>query len=96
MLTLYYKPTCPFCQKVLSAAEELNVSFELKDISVDDSAAAELIERGGKRQVPFLVDEDKGVEMYESDDIIVFLKENCSGGTCGIHSEKVEDCEDCK
>ena len=29
---------------------------------------------GGKRQVPFLVDTDRNIQMYESDDIIEYLK----------------------
>lgn len=76
MFTLYYKPTCPFCQRVLQMAENLNVSFDLKDISEDESARLELIEKGGKQMVPFLVDTEKGVLMYESSDIIDYIREN--------------------
>ena len=35
---------------------------------------AELIARGGKRQTPYLVDTKNGVEMYESNDIINYLR----------------------
>lgn len=76
MLELYYKETCPFCQRVLQMAENLGVSFELKDIEADDAIAAELIEKGGKRQVPFLVDTDRDVSMYESADIIDYIREH--------------------
>ena len=38
----------------------------------------ELMEKGGKRQVPFLVDEENGVSMYESDDICRYLEEKPS------------------
>lgn len=74
MMTLYYKPTCPFCQKVLAVIEELGLSPELKDISADEQLVAQLIEQGGKRQVPYLTDEEHGVSMYESDDIIAHLR----------------------
>lgn len=80
MLKLYYKPTCPFCQKVLEVADELGVTFDLNDISDDDALAEELIARGGKRQVPYLVDEARGVEMYESDDIIAYITEHGERG----------------
>jgi glutaredoxin len=73
MLTLYVKTGCPFCHKVLVAGAELGITFEEKNIA-DDIVAAELIARGGKRQVPYLVDSERGVEMYESDDIIEYLK----------------------
>jgi glutaredoxin len=73
MLTLYVKTGCPFCHRVLAAGEELGITFDEKNIA-DDTVAAELVARGGKRQVPYLVDAERGVEMYESDDIIEYLK----------------------
>lgn len=73
MLTLYVKTGCPFCHKVLAVGEELGISFEQKNIA-DDAVAAELIARGGKRQVPYLVDSERGVEMYESGDIVAYLQ----------------------
>lgn len=76
MLTLFYKPTCPFCQRVLGEAEGVGVQFELKDISADEAVAQELTEKGGKRQVPYLVDSERDVAMYESDDIIAYIKEH--------------------
>lgn len=59
-------------------AENLNVEFDLRDISEDESARQELLEKGGKQQVPFLVDSNKGVSMYESSDIIDYIRENRS------------------
>lgn len=76
MLTLYYKPSCPFCQRVLQMAENLKVDLTLKDISEDATAKAELLEKCGKDQVPFLVDSEKDVAMAESSDIIEYLREN--------------------
>ncbi len=76
MLTLFYRPTCPFCQRVLQMAENLNVTLDLKDISEDADAAEELVAKGGKTQVPFLVDTDRDVMMYESSDIIDYLREH--------------------
>lgn len=74
MLTLYVKTGCPFCQKVLRAGEELGALFEERNIA-DPTMAKELIERGGKQQVPYLVDDANGKEMYESDDIVAYLHE---------------------
>lgn len=81
MLTLYVKTGCPFCHKVLATGAELGIAFEEKNIA-DGVIAAELIARGGKRQVPYLVDTGEvgtpsGVpvrEMYESGDIDVYLR----------------------
>ena len=37
------------------------------------SVRDELRKRGGKVMVPFFVDPNKGVQMYESDDIVDYL-----------------------
>ncbi|HUX80949.1 MAG TPA: glutathione S-transferase N-terminal domain-containing protein [Candidatus Paceibacterota bacterium] len=78
MLTLYVKTGCPFCEKVRAASEEIGISFdEIKNIG-DEAVATELVTLGGKRQVPFLVDSDYDVTMYESDDIITYLRDRYS------------------
>ncbi|SFM14783.1 glutaredoxin family protein [Halanaerobium salsuginis] len=77
-LTLYYFPTCPYCQKVTKFIEKnnLNEKIEFKNINQDTKAEKELIETGGKRQVPCLFID--GEPLYESDDIINWLKSNLS------------------
>lgn len=76
MLILYTKQTCVFCHKVRHFAVTVGIDLEQKDINADPSIMSELIEQGGKRQVPYLVDQARGVSMYESDDIVSYLKEN--------------------
>jgi glutaredoxin 3 len=75
MLTLYVKTGCPYCAKVLKTGEELGIEFDQKNVA-DPAISEELVKRGGKRQMPYLVDTDAGVEMYESDDIIEYLHKN--------------------
>lgn len=75
-LELFYKPTCPYCHKVLSFMEANNIELPLHDIMADDAARERLIEVGGKRQVPCLFIDGKA--MYESDDIINFLTKTYS------------------
>lgn len=72
MLTLYVKTGCPFCAKVLNKIEELGLEIEQRNIA-DEAVTAELIEKGGERKVPFLVDTERGVSMYESNDIVAHL-----------------------
>lgn len=57
---------------VIHKLDELELEYEEKDIA-EQSVADELVERGGKRQVPYLVDTDAEVEMYESGDIVKHL-----------------------
>lgn len=74
-LTLYIMNTCPFCKKVLRFIEKNSIEgIEVKDIIGNEENEKELIEKGGKKQVPMLMIGDK--PMYESDDIIEYLKEN--------------------
>lgn len=73
MLTLYVKTGCPYCAKVLTVGEELGLEFKIKNVE-DPAIELELVTRGGKRQMPYLVDGDAAVEMYESDDIIAYLR----------------------
>lgn len=77
MLTLYVKTGCPFCGKVKDRIAELGIENQIEEKNIrDESVVAELIEKGGKQQVPFLIDGERGVEMYESDDIIAYLNEH--------------------
>lgn len=75
-MILYYKPTCPFCIRVINAAQHMGTTLDLRDISTDTDAYAELLAKGGKAQVPYLVDEATDTAMYESADIIAYLQEN--------------------
>lgn len=102
MLTLYYKPTCPFCQRVIQMAENLKVELDLKDVSEDEQAMNELLEKGGLRQVPYLVDSDKNTAMYESSDIIDYIRDNyaSAGKVAAVMRPKVHIsnsvCESCE
>lgn len=75
-LKLYYKPTCPYCQKVLNYMDENKIEgIELLNVDEIDGLREELGEKGGKVQVPAL--DIDGKIMYESSDIVEYLKENC-------------------
>lgn len=76
MPTLYVKNFCQYCERVLRFAAEKNVALEIKNISLDKEIADELIERGGKRQVPYLIDNERSISMYESAEIIDYLESN--------------------
>lgn len=73
MLDLYILETCPYCKKVMGFLDEKGVKYNKIDITNKASEEA-LIKLGGKRQVPFLVDTDRNIQMYESADIIEYLK----------------------
>ena len=55
----YYKPTCPFCQKVLNFMKIKGISLPLKNVDEHQEGRKELMEIGGKAQVPCLFLADK-------------------------------------
>lgn len=84
MLALYYKPTCPFCRRVLAVIDRLELEVDLRDIDDSSEHEHDLIARAGKRQVPYLVDETQGVEMFESDDIVAHLQKHYGGAPAAM------------
>ena len=73
-LTLYQFPTCPYCQKVLRFMAEHALDIPRKDTRQEPDARTELIQLGGKSQVPALAID--GTILYESDAIIDWLRAN--------------------
>ena len=73
MIDLYISETCPYSIKVMNFLKENNMNFNKLDIA-DPQNYKKLIELGGKSQVTFIHDDDNNINMYESDDIINYLK----------------------
>lgn len=74
-LKLYVGTFCPFCKKVEGFIENNNIEgVEIINIDNDSAAREELIEKGGKKQVPCLFID--GTPLYESMDIIKYLNDN--------------------
>jgi glutathione S-transferase len=81
MVDLYISATCPFCIKVIRAAEQMGLEegrdYRIVDAAVGTPGRKTVVETGGKGMVPFLIDAD--ISMYESDDIISYLREHYAG-----------------
>ena len=73
-LILYSMASCPFCHRVLQFLEDQDINIPVKDIIENPSYRQELIELGGKSQVPCLIINNK--PMYESADIINWVQDN--------------------
>ena len=76
MLELFVLETCPYCKKVMDFLDKENMKYRKIDITNKESEDS-LIQIGGKRQVPFLIDSERNIQMYESDDIVEYLKTIC-------------------
>lgn len=73
--SLYYKKSCPYCTKVLRFMDENKITLDMRD-TLQPGNQNDLIRVGGKKQVPCLVIDGKA--MYESDDIIDYLRQYAS------------------
>lgn len=80
MIQLFQYDSCPYCAKVISTLQSLqlkeNKDYKLVEASRGTSGREEVLRLGGKNQVPFLVDDS--ISMYESDDIIKYLRNKFS------------------
>lgn len=80
-MALYQFGQCPFCVKTRRTVRRLGLNIELRDARNDTKWNAELIEQGGKYQVPCLrlVDDNGEVNwLYESTQINNYLDQRFS------------------
>lgn len=81
LLKLYDMEGCPFCRLAREALTELDLDAEIIPVAKgDDKVRAELKALGGKVQMPYLVDENTGRQLYESYDIVNYLFEQYGNG----------------
>lgn len=84
MLELYQSEGCPYCAKVRETLSELGVSYVIHNPrlpgdqggAVTNEVTHDQLTAGGEDQIPYLVDTERGVTMYESDDIVGYLEEH--------------------
>lgn len=83
MLELYQSEGCPYCSKVREKLSELGTSYVIHNPRLPGDEGGDVtneithaeLTAGGEDQIPFLVDTERGVRMYESDDIIEYLEQ---------------------
>lgn len=54
LVRLYSTPTCPYCRIAKSYLEQEGVNFEVVDVSQDEKAAMEMVDKSGQMGVPVL------------------------------------------
>ncbi len=54
MVKVYSTPTCPYCHLAKDFLAENNIQFEDIDVSINQSAAQEMIQKSGQMGVPVL------------------------------------------
>ncbi|WP_293032669.1 glutathione S-transferase N-terminal domain-containing protein [Natronococcus sp.] len=75
-ITLYELPGCPFCAKVRTKLDELELDYDAIEVPRSHEDRTEVERVSGQTGVPVITDESQGVEgMHESDDIVEYLEE---------------------
>jgi len=73
-LEYFYYDACPFCQRVGSVINQLNIKVDYKDILTNTENLEKLVNDTGRRTVPCLYIDGK--PMHESSDIMNWLQSN--------------------
>jgi len=73
-LELFSFEASPFCRLVRETLCELEISYRLHNVARGSARREAFVARSGKMQVPYLVDPNTDVEMFESAAIIDYLQ----------------------
>jgi len=72
-IKIYTTPTCPFCQLAKQYLKEKGFEFEEIDVSKDEKAAMEMIQKSGQMGVPVIEINGKIVVGFDKEKIDQFL-----------------------
>ncbi|WP_231185945.1 glutathione S-transferase N-terminal domain-containing protein [Haladaptatus sp. DYF46] len=78
-ITLYRLQACPYCERVVRKLQEYDIPYQSRFIEPMHSDRNVVKRISGKRTVPAIVDENTGVTMSESANIVEYV-ENTYGG----------------
>jgi len=73
-LELWSFEASPFSRIVREALSSLEIPYTLHNVAKDSPSREAFVARSGKMQVPYLVDPNTGIEMFESADIVAYLE----------------------
>ena len=73
-ITLYALDGCPWCEKVHDALEENGIDYGTEWVEGLHSKRDEVRRVSGQRGVPVLVDDERGVTMAESANILEYVE----------------------
>jgi glutaredoxin len=77
-MILFVKEQCAFSMRALKAAEALKAPLTIR-WKHEEGVVDEVIAKGGKKQFPFLWDEENHTGMYESAEIVKKLCDEFGG-----------------
>ncbi len=70
---LFLTPGCPYCFTLKEFLKEHNIEFEDIDVSKDEKARDEMIEKSGKMEVPIIEIDGEIVAGFDKEKIVKLL-----------------------
>ena len=78
-ITLYRLQACPFCERVVRKLDEYGLDYRSRFVEPMHSDRNVVKRISGKRSVPAIVDENTGLTMSESGNIVEYLEKTYGG-----------------
>jgi len=78
-ITLYRLQACPFCERVVRKLDEYDLDYHSRFVEPMHSDRNVVKRVSGSRTVPAIVDEETGVTMSESANIVEYLDKTYGG-----------------
>jgi len=71
---VFSTPTCPYCHDAKDFLKELKVPFTDVDVSEDEKARDEMVEKSGQMGVPVIIIDDEVLVGFDKDKIEKLVK----------------------
>ncbi|WP_254764552.1 glutaredoxin family protein [Natrinema marinum] len=71
--TVYVLEGCPYCETVTDRLDAEGIDYEREEVPALHSGRDQVKRVSGQRAVPVLVDDDHGVTMAESENILEYV-----------------------
>ena len=71
---VYSTPVCPYCVALKEFLKEHNIEFEEVDVSQDEAAQKEMVEKSGQMGVPVVEIDGEIIVGFDREKIIKLLK----------------------
>jgi glutathione S-transferase len=78
-ITLYRLQACPFCERVVRVLQDNDIPYRSRFVEPMHADRNVVKRISGKRTVPAIVDENTGVTMSESANIVEYLEATYAG-----------------
>jgi len=79
-ITLYRLQACPFCERVVRVLDEYDLDYRSRFVEPMHSERDVVKRISGKRTVPAIVDDNTGITMSESANIVDYLDRTYGDG----------------